>query len=215
MNETIDIYCERMGPEFWAEPLNAVSNLSFIIAAMFALKLAKDKEQINVGSLTLIALLAIIGTGSFLFHTFATFWAMLSDTIPILLFQIAFLVVYSRYVIDFSWVKTAGLFGAFLIFIFGFGILPSDWLNGSLSYAPALIFLGGFGLWHYFNAKQERITLLAATGVLAVSLTFRSIDMSVCDSLPIGVHYMWHILNGIVLYLAARAYIIERSVRSA
>ena len=29
----IDIYCERLGPGFWAEPLNATSNLAFIVSA--------------------------------------------------------------------------------------------------------------------------------------------------------------------------------------
>ena len=29
----IDIYCERVGPDFWAEPLNAISNAAFLVAA--------------------------------------------------------------------------------------------------------------------------------------------------------------------------------------
>jgi hypothetical protein len=30
----IDSYCERTGPDFWSEPFNALSNLSFIVAAV-------------------------------------------------------------------------------------------------------------------------------------------------------------------------------------
>ena len=30
----IDGYCERLGPGFWAEPLNALTNLAFLIAAL-------------------------------------------------------------------------------------------------------------------------------------------------------------------------------------
>jgi hypothetical protein len=33
----IDLYCERVSPSFWAEPVNAVSNLAFLIAAIAAL----------------------------------------------------------------------------------------------------------------------------------------------------------------------------------
>lgn len=32
----IDSYCERLLPGFWDEPLNAVSNLAFWLAAMVA-----------------------------------------------------------------------------------------------------------------------------------------------------------------------------------
>ena len=79
LNESIDIYCERTNASFWAEPFNAISNISFIIAALLALMLyrrylkkgAKNDVHINI----LIALCFTVGVGSFLFHTFATVWA--------------------------------------------------------------------------------------------------------------------------------------------
>ena len=37
--EPIDIYCERVGPGLWAEPVNALTNLSFLAAAAFVLAL--------------------------------------------------------------------------------------------------------------------------------------------------------------------------------
>ena len=33
---SIDNYCERLDPGFWAEPLNAVTNAAFVIGAMIA-----------------------------------------------------------------------------------------------------------------------------------------------------------------------------------
>jgi hypothetical protein len=38
-----------------------------------------------------------------------------------------------------------------------------------------------------------------------VSLVFRSIDMAVCDAMPLGTHFLWHSLNGLALYLLLRA----------
>ena len=35
----IDLYCERVTVSFWAEPLNALSNIAFLIAAYAALDL--------------------------------------------------------------------------------------------------------------------------------------------------------------------------------
>ncbi len=32
--QAVDIYCERTSAAFWAEPVNALSNLSFIAAAL-------------------------------------------------------------------------------------------------------------------------------------------------------------------------------------
>ena len=35
-SQPVDLYCERLDPSFWAEPLNAFTNLSFLIAAAIA-----------------------------------------------------------------------------------------------------------------------------------------------------------------------------------
>jgi hypothetical protein len=32
-----------------------------------------------------------------------------------------------------------------------------------------------------------------------VSLTFRAVDGPLCEVLPMGTHFMWHILNGVML----------------
>lgn len=207
MNRYIDIYCERLEPGLWSEPVNAITNISFFIAAICALWLARQEGKISAGPIVLIALVAIIGTGSSLFHTYATVWAMLSDSIPILFYQIAFIILYARFVMDLSWLKVGGIFAAFMAMTIGIYQLPHDLLNGSLGYGPALLFLAGFAFWHLKHATQERFVLLMAVVTFAISLTFRSVDMMVCESLPLGTHFMWHILNGVVLYLTTRAYI--------
>lgn len=209
MIEKIDIYCERIDFSFWAEPVNALTNLSFIVAAFGCLMLARQEKRLSLQTLVLTFLVLAIGIGSFLFHTFATRWAMLSDVLPILFYQIAFLFFYARDVMKLRWPPTFVLFMLYIGATFGFGSLPQDWLNGSLGYAPAFLFLLGFGLWHYNYARKEYRILLVAVLVFALSLTFRSIDMAVCENLPLGVHFLWHILNGIVLYLTTRGYIVN------
>ena len=207
MNSFIDIYCERLGPGLWAEPINALTNASFFIAALFCAWLAKKENAWNIPSITLISLMALIGLGSTLFHTTATFWAMLSDVLPILFYQIAFLLLYSRNVMGLTRRHTTIALMLFVATIFVFGQLPSDWLNGSISYFPALLFLCGFALWHWQHASREKHILLEAAGIFMVSLFFRSVDMHICERLEIGTHFLWHILNGLVLYLTTRAYI--------
>ena len=209
MNEYIDIYCERLNPGLWAEPLNAVTNASFIIAGIFALMLARQERALNWRSGSLIALIFAIGIGSTLFHTFATFWAMLSDVLPILFFQIVFIALYTNQIIRMHWAKTIGLLALFFIAMQGAMQLPREWLNGSLEYAPALLFVAGLGLYQLKNGVRERYGLLLAAGIFVISVTFRSIDMALCETWPRGTHFLWHSLNGVVLYLSARSYILN------
>lgn len=209
MNEFIDIYCERLGPGFWAEPLNALTNISFFIAALFAMRLARKEGMLHRGTVILIGLLLCIGMGSFLFHTLALRWAMLTDTIPILLFQVQFIALYCAHVMRLSAKKTIGVLATFFAVIYLFSLAPESILNGSLAYAPAVIFLGLFALWHQAHAKREPRILICAAALFALSLAFRSLDMQFCPSNPAGLHFLWHLLNGGVLYLTARAYILN------
>jgi hypothetical protein len=68
--DPIDAYCERLGPGLWAEPLNAVTNLAFIVAAVICLHGVSGIPRPPLG-LALVIILAAIGVGSGLFHTFA------------------------------------------------------------------------------------------------------------------------------------------------
>ena len=117
MNEFIDIYCERLEPGLWAEPLNAVSNAAFIIAAIFAFLLARKENELNWRSGLLIALIFAMGVGSTLFHTFATVWAMLTDVLPILAYQIVFIAVYAQRVIGLHCYKSSALLGLFFVYV--------------------------------------------------------------------------------------------------
>jgi hypothetical protein len=199
----IDIYCERVSPALWAEPVNAVTNLSFVVAGFLAWRLARDRGQIDVGTGTLVLLVFAIGIGSFLFHTFATRWAMAADVLPILLFQVLFFWLYGRRVIGWHPLVGGGALALFLAAVFASGSL-SHYLNGSLGYAPAWATLLLLGLWHWRRAAPEPRVLLLAALVLFVSLAFRSVDMAACDALSTGTHFLWHLLNGWVLYLCIR-----------
>ena len=68
----IDNYCERLDPGFWAEPLNALTNLAFLIAAVAAWRLAVRHNVLTTDIIVLIGLIAAVGIGSGAFHTFAT-----------------------------------------------------------------------------------------------------------------------------------------------
>lgn len=199
----VDLYCERTDPSFWAEPINALSNVAFLIAAALALREWRRRRG-DVGVLSLILITALIGIGSFTFHTVATRGAALADTIPIAIFIYGYLLWALRRLFGLAWPWALLLVLAFAASAQAFaGMLPRSLLNGSHAYLPALAALVAVG-WLKQREPAGR-TMLAAAGVLAVSLTLRTIDLQVCDALPLGTHFVWHALNGLVLYLLLRA----------
>ena len=143
----------------------------------------------------------ILGRTSGLFHTFATGWAQIADVLPILLLQLVFLWIYGRMIMQVAVVKLA-VFATLYLVAACLGRQFPQLLNGSLVYAPALVLLAGLGFYHYRHAARHRSVMLWACGVLLLSLFFRTIDMTVCESLPLGTHFLWHILNGLVVFLA-------------
>ena len=151
----------------------------------------------------LLCLLSIvIGVGSTLFHTLATEWARWLDFVPILLFQVAFF---------FSYVgKSRGIVLSVTVIA---SITAIDWqfpgaLGGSAVYTPALLALVALGLLHFATGRPEPFLLLIVAGVFSLSLFLRTIDLEMCRSMPVGTHFLWHLLNSLLLYLLMRSVII-------
>src|SRR5262249_15057528 len=75
---------------FWAEPLNAWTNLAFLLAALLAFDLWRRQKATDWPVATLIAVVVLIGIGSFLFHTMPAPWSRHADVIPIRLFAFGY-----------------------------------------------------------------------------------------------------------------------------
>ncbi|MFQ6537730.1 MULTISPECIES: ceramidase domain-containing protein [Aphanothece] len=200
---TLDLYCERLGPGLLAEPMNALSNGAFLLAACW-IRASARRLMGGMGRQlgTLVVLVVAIGVGSTLFHTLATPWALLADVIPILLFQLTFLWIYLRQRAKLPPGPALGLTAGFLI-----ATLASrgagEVLNGSLAYGPTLLVLLAIG-WHD-RRRRGSPWLLMAAGTFGLSLVLRTIDQWVCPWQPVGTHLFWHLLNAVVLALAARS----------
>jgi hypothetical protein len=211
--EPIDIYCERLGAEFWAEPLNAATNLSFFIAAWCAWRLWK-KQKRNIGPSRsipfLILTVALIGEGSLLFHTFANRWSMYADIFFITVFMYVYLGVLLRKIFR---LRTRGILTAVVAF-FAIGaafiqVVPSDVFNGSEGYFASIIAFGALIMGSYNHRLPHTSSLVLGMIVFTISIFFRSVDMGWCQDWPMGTHFLWHLLNGIVLYLLMRYLILN------
>ncbi|MEO1205893.1 MAG: ceramidase domain-containing protein [Pseudomonadota bacterium] len=207
-------YCERgTSSAFWAEPLNAWSNGAFHLAAILAFLIWAVGSQRRVVDLALILLVFVIGTGSFLFHTLATRWAAVADTAPIGIFMVSFLAYAVKRWMGAGWIVTIGALAAFFVMLWQSSVVRCDGepcLNGSVAYFPALAALLVIGLYLMVRGHKAGKYLFFAGVIFAASLTFRSIDRSICPqtiisiidaSRPSGTHFIWHILNATLLFL--------------
>ena len=209
MDRAIDLYCERVGPGLWAEPLNAVTNLAFIFAgllALVALRRAAPAVRRDPAVIALVTLIFLIGIGSGLFHTFAVVWAALADVIPIALFILLYMyLAFSRFVVLPLWgsiAVVAVVLGLVTVMPLVFGFSVS-------TYGVALAaMLGVGGFLHFGRRHPAGPRILIAAAVFALSLAFRTADLRLCAALPIGTHFLWHILNAVVLYSLARTMMI-------
>ena len=200
----VDLYCERLAPGLLGEPLNLLSNAAFFVAAWLVAREARRLGAWRGDIMVLAILMALVGLGSMVFHALATTWAQWLDLLPIFLFQLAFLWIYARR--ELGWRAVAsGLVVASFLAIALYARRFQAPFNGSITYAPALAAILALGLHHRAAHRGDRPWLLFAAGVFTLSLFLRTVDMAACERLPLGTHFLWHLLNGVVLYLAVRS----------
>jgi hypothetical protein len=217
--EPVIDYCERLDHRLWSEPLNALSNAAFLVAAAAAFALLRRRREADASVLALIVVTGTVGLGSFVFHTVATRGAMLLDVLPIALFIYGYFLLALRRFFGLAALPAAAatvLFAAASYFV----ETSFRGLNGSIGYLPALAALTCFaallGLGFAPRGDEPasrnrtgwRLAVAAATFLL--SLSFRTIDRDVCPSIPTGTHFLWHLLNACVLWLLLRTAILAR-----
>lgn len=213
----LDLYCERTGPEFWSEPVNALTNLAFVAAGLWGLSVARRKNADGF-VLLLCWWVVAIGIGSFLFHTFATRLTMWGDILPIAGFTLAYTLFNLRRYLGFSWPKALAIFVVFYAVVGVLTLLVPEWLreasNGTTGYLPPFLALLVFGLWMLWAGNSTGWFNIAAVGIFIVSVTFRALDPLVCDAMPLGTHFLWHAFNGLMLGVVL-AGVVFRGVRKA
>lgn len=202
----LDGYCERASdPGIFAEPLNAVTNLFFILAAAMVARVLVRTPKVAGATRTdfwlLTCALFAIGIGSGLWHLIPNGTTVLMDVIPITLFIHLYLISAMRRVLGLSWIKTIGWWGVYLLAsIFAQITLPPDMLNGTIMYIPTYFTL----ILLSCAVKKKDAALgkgfMQMLYVWTASLAFRTADMDVCAQLAIGTHFLWHTLNAYMLY---------------
>ena len=205
----VDAYCERTGPEFWSEPLNAVTNLAFLIAAAYVWPRASGLP----GARLLAVILAAIGVGSGLFHTLATRWAGAADTLPILIFILSYIYLATR---DFF--GASGRIAALAVAMALVGLPATASVfavlgvpGAAAGYLPVPLLILGYGWALRHRSPDTARNLGIGAFILLVSLSLRTLDQPLCSSIPFGTHFLWHVLNAVMLgwmILVYRAHVL-------
>ena len=196
----VNAYCERTDASYWAEPVNALSNASFFIAAFLCWRMLEGTR--DAGARALVVVLFAIGVGSWLFHTHAQVWAAVADVVPIQLFILLYLYLATvRFFAQPWWagVLAVALFVPYSIVTAQAVAAAFGPLNSSVGYVPVPILIAAYGTALWRRSPDSAIGLWVGAGILAVSLVFRTIDQAVCDAFPLGTHWLWHLLNGVML----------------
>lgn len=198
----IDLYCERTDASLLAEPANALTNVAFLIAAAAAFWSWRRAGGRDRPALTLIVVVAAVGLGSFTFHTVATRGAVLADVIPIAIFIYGYLLLALRRFLGLP----AGVSVAIIVLYAAVAqalswLAPPRALNGSIGYVPALV---AMVVMARVTRGQARRGLELAAMIFTVSLALRTVDLAACDTFRLGTHFLWHLLNAIVLYVLLR-----------
>jgi hypothetical protein len=190
----IDGYCERLGPQYWAEPINAVTNAGFVLVALFLWPRVRGVDRV------LVVILGVIGIGSYLFHTHGQVWAALADVAPIGAFVLVYIFVANR---DYWGMRPGWAFGATVLFFpYAALMVPVfEWLRlgSSSAYAPVALMIAGYAVALRRRLPEVARGLGIGAALLALSITFRALDEPLCSVIPFGTHFLWHLLNAAML----------------
>lgn len=205
LSQQFDAYCERTDLSYWSEPINAVTNAAFIIAAIIMWRRSHGLPGAHV----LCVILFAIGVGSYLFHTHATAWASLADVAPIGLYILTYLFLVNKDVMRWPlWgavLGTAAFIPYAAIIVLAMNQLP--FFNISNFYWTVPILLLIYALMIRSRFRQTAYGFCIGAGILTLSITLRSVDEILCNAFPSGTHFLWHCLNGLMLGYMIHVYI--------
>jgi len=196
-SNVIDAYCERVGLGIWDEPLNAVTNLAFVLAGLWVWMRGRGVVPVQV----LGAVIVAIGIGSGLWHTLARPWTGAADVLPIVIYVLTYVYFANRYYcgmsVPWSAAGTVGFLPYAAATIPVFNMVPG--VGGSAAYMPVPLLIAIYAVLLRKRLPEVARGLGIGVAILMVSLAMRILDEPICDALPIGTHFLWHVLNAIML----------------
>ena len=209
-------YCERgLAPNFWAEPINALANIAFIIAGYLGYRILKEHGVKSKELVIMPWLLSLVGLGSFIYHTARNSVTLIFDAVPIYVFILYALFLTLKYLFESKTKASLVLGGFFLLEVILSIYVPREFLNGSIRHLAAIVFISALGVLLFKKYGDKiKIPITSVIGLYGFAILFRSVDMAVCDIVPIGTHFLWHTLAAFAGYNAIKLLVLMKAGKS-
>jgi hypothetical protein len=210
-------FCERHSMSLLAEPLNLASSLLILSAgaalARRAISLRAD-HAVPQSVRALIALVAVVGVASTIFHMAPMRWSLLLDVQAINLFVLWFMACFARWMLGLSWSTSLAVIPAFAAYAWLVKTGLPDFGLGIARFMPAVLGLMALTTLLAWRGDPAWRPFSGATAAFLLGSFLNRADGSLCGPLPVGTHFMWHALCGVTLFLITRE-VLERSVLRA
>jgi hypothetical protein len=189
------IYCEdALGlTTFPIEPVNTISNAAIVLFGVASLYYVAKRAPRSVDLYCLGALLVANGIGSALWHGLRQPLTLAFDVAPGLFFLFGF---------SFCWARR--LWSAFAATLLFAGFFLASLISGILvagmprwvGLAPAVVATALLLIVQTaMRSKSAALWGAAALASTLTALTFRTIELDLCNTIPFGTHFLWHIFN--------------------
>jgi len=187
------------------EPLNTLTNIGFLVAAYLVFRLYwrdrdyKGKRMWDIYFLNLCMI--FIGVGSISFHMYPSLYTELADTLFIILFIIVYFTSAMVRITSLSKFQVAVAMMAFVFTTNSLVRYFPNAMNDSVAYLSSMGALIFIAFYLHIKRRAAATYFLIASVLGMVSLFFRVVDVEVCEEIPFGTHFIWHIMNSILLYI--------------
>jgi hypothetical protein len=93
--------------------------------------------------------------------------------------------------------------------------VPGTVLWGGALYLPTLLVLIASSVALYRLRPAAAPAMVGATVVFLLSFAARVLDAKICSSFPLGTHFLWHLLNALLLFLLVQIIVLHEPQRAA
>ena len=205
------VYCETwLYPPgaFPAETINTATSFMPVILGVLALLFLIRRSDTGRIAYALAVLLIFTGMGSVAWHALRTDVTLLVDALPGVTY-FAVLIFFWVHYLGGRYFGVIPLAAIVLPMVFFRPAAPQTFwvvlLVVVAACAAGLLAATGFRRRHAFKVA------LAMVGFAAVAAALRSIDLSVCTTIPFGTHFFWHIFLATAAYAGVRMMMVLRN----
>lgn len=190
----------NLDPGWDAEPVNLLSNITFLLAAVVAAQFSESRmDQVLIYQVLCIAIFSSIA------HLFVTRFTAIIDEISICVFVLTYMQVFLFHMMALDlWIGLA--FDIVFIAIAYLCLFTyRDAFNGAVDFIPVLLALWIGGFW--IGYEHDSWTIIVSAFLATVGIVARIADFEV--SIPVGTHFLWHIFTGwLILNLLLTKFLI-------